>query len=547
MNNLKLSIRISILVGVALLTGTATTAYLLGNIRSVARTYDDLLSHEVAQAQQAREMQMTFKKQVQAWKDILLRGRDKADRAKYEDDFTQREAEVTRLGDSLRASLTNAETLAHLDEFLAAHRDLGRKYREGMAVFDRSGGRKTVEVDRMLKGQDRAPADRVDQVVESLNAQVNKSSAEERQSVADTQRFLLLGAIPTFAAITLLTIYVVRTTTRRLQAVVPVLTQFSEGDLTTHLDVDAADEIGQMGEALNRTIDKVGAALQSIAESAEHLASASEEISASAAQPSAGADTQKDQTHPVAPAMQEMSSTVTQMSENSNRAADTAKQASDPARQGGRIVEETLSKMREITSLVGDAAKKAEALEKNSDQIGRIIGVIDNIADQTKLLAWNAAMEAARAAEQGRGVAVVADEVRKLAERTSKATTEIASTATKEIGSMIESIQGDTKIAVDAMEIGTKPLQAGGGESTPATAHSATPQAARTWHDLSILALDLRNIVGQFKLPDGARGSSGPPSEHDSSLSYRRKMHPEKFVRARIHAERKEPLAKPAA
>lgn len=141
----------------------------------------------------------------------------------------------------------------------------------------------------------------------------------------------------------------------------------------------------------------------------------------------------------------------------------------------------------------------------------------------------------------------MADEVRKLAERTSKATTEIASTATKEIGSMIESIQGDTKIAVDAMEIGTKPLQAGGGESTPATAHSATPQAARTWHDLSILALDLRNIVGQFKLPDGARGSSGPPSEHDSSLSYRRKMHPEKFVRARIHAERKEPLAKPAA
>jgi len=195
--------------------------------------------------------------------------------------------------------------------------------------------------------------------------------------------------------------------------------------------------------------------------------------------------------------------------------------------------------MRSIAESVTATAKKVEGLGKSSDQIGHIIGVIDDIADQTNLLALNAAIEAARAGEQGRGFAVVADEVRKLAERTS--------TATKEISEMIKGIQDETKVAVTAMETGTRQVEEGvkstgkAGDSlktiiqmseqvgemitqiaTAATEQSATSehvgnnvqqiamlvkesaisaqQTAKACQDLSGLALDLQTTVGNFQL-----------------------------------------------
>ena len=281
--------------------------------------------------------------------------------------------------------------------------------------------------------------------------------------------------------------------------------------------------------------------IQSIAQTAEHVASASEEISSSAAQQAQGAETQKDQTTQVATAMQEMSSTVAMVSENSNRAAGASRNAAETARHGGTIVEETLSKMRAIAEAVSGTAKKVEELGKSSDQIGRIIGVIDDIADQTNLLALNAAIEAARAGEQCRGFAVVADEVRKLAERTTG--------ATKEIAQMVKNIQDETRVAVTAMESGTKQVEEGvtstaqAGDSlkeiihmaeqvgemithiaTAATEQSSASeqvnqtidqiarlvtesadgaqQSAKACQDLSALALDLQQMVGNFQLEE---------------------------------------------
>jgi len=232
-----------------------------------------------------------------------------------------------------------------------------------------------------------------------------------------------------------------------------VLEVMAKGDLTPRVTGNYLGDHQILKNSINRMGESVSGILNQVKEAVAATASAANQISSSTEEMAAGAQEQSSQATEVAGAVEEMTKTIYETTKNTGQATEASKNSGKVAKEGGKVVEETIHGMNRIAEVVKKSAETVQALGKSSDQIGEIVQVIDDIADQTNLLALNAAIEAARAGEQGRGFAVVADEVRKLAERTTK--------ATKEIATMIKQIQKDTSGAVESMEQGTKEVEVG--------------------------------------------------------------------------------------
>ncbi|MDI6864849.1 methyl-accepting chemotaxis protein [Thermodesulfovibrio yellowstonii] len=317
------------------------------------------------------------------------------------------------------------------------------------------------------------------------------------------------------------------------------LSRIAEGDFIVDIKSDRKDEIGELLNSVDSMRLKLKENMLRILDASNQLSSASEELSATVLQMAKRVDEQATKTNQVATASTEMSQTVLDIAKNASNIASAATDALNVAEEGKDVVNRTVTEVKGIANKVSETSYVIQSLGEQSKQIGEVVNMIKEIADQTNLLALNAAIEAARAGEQGKGFAVVADEVRKLAERTTKATEQISET--------IKTIQNETVVAVSAMQESLQKVETGVSLSKEAenallkivnSVNSlqsmvqqiasateemsmvseqisgdiavvadvsketalASEQIAQASQDLAKLSMDLKNIVSQFRM-----------------------------------------------
>jgi len=443
MRSIRITHTIYLLLGSALLAGGIASAYLTVRCLGVSSAYTEILHGEVAQAQQVRIVQVNFKKQVQAWKDILLRGKDDVALAKYDKEFHDQSSAVDDAARKLAVVVRDEQARAGLEAFAEQHQDLDRNYESALEGYKTS--RDFATADAAVKGKDRQPTDTLDGVVARLTDLAEQVPAAESARLHREQTLMAVVLVLLWTALATWSVTFARSLGVRMNRGVGFVQSIALGDLTAVTpESGSSDELGQLVAAMERMRNQLHAMVSQIQSVSTALASSADDMASSSGQIAKAATEQRGESSQVASALEEMIASVREVARHCHEASLKAEQTGGLAEKSCHSVEGVAG---EVRALAVDAERNAQAvhqLGERSRQISQIVNLIEEIAGQTNLLALNAAIESARAGEHGRGFAVVAGEVRRLAERTTM--------ATKEITDAVQTIQSETNTVVENIQ-----------------------------------------------------------------------------------------------
>ncbi|WP_160285841.1 methyl-accepting chemotaxis protein [Pseudomonas knackmussii] len=426
-----------------LLVALACFQFLSGSVNA----YQGLLSGPVRSAQLIDQANLAFKIQVQDWKDVLLRGQMPADLDKYWGQFEEQERQVQDILQRLNENAAgDAELQRQVSQLRDDHRQLGEAYRKGLAAYKAAGSEPRAG-DAAVKGIDRNASAQMSTLVASLHQRADQQS---KVISADAHSTVIGGSLLLIAAGVLLGLFSLWLVNRNLigpiSRLIEHIAQLSQGNFGERVDASRQDELGRLARAANTLRDFLADTFNRLKRSTNELDSASGELNAIATLMAEGTREQFSRTDQVATAMHEMSATAQEVARHAADAARAADDADHHAQAGEQVMQSTIDTISRVSSEISSTAEVIRRLEADSGRIGKVLEVIRGIAEQTNLLALNAAIEAARAGEQGRGFAVVADEVRTLAQRTAE--------STAEIHQIIDTVQTGALNAVRAIENG---------------------------------------------------------------------------------------------